>query len=95
MGRKAKKKGKYMHTWGFPGGTSGKELACQFRRCKKHSFNPQVRKIPRVGNPLWYSRNGNPLQYSMDRGAWQAIVHGVARHMTEHTHTHTHTYSYS
>ena len=28
--------------------------------------------------------NGNPLQYSclenpMDRGAWQAIVHGVAR----------------
>ena len=29
-------------------------------------------------------RNGNPLQYSclgnpMDRGAWQAVVHGVAR----------------
>ena len=29
-------------------------------------------------------RNGNPLQYSclensMDRGAWWAIVHGVAR----------------
>jgi len=29
-------------------------------------------------------RNGNPLQYSclenpMDRGAWQATVHGVAR----------------
>ena len=31
--------------------------------------------------------NGNPLQYSclenpMDRGAWQAIVHGVAKHWT-------------
>ena len=31
--------------------------------------------------------NGNPLQYSclensMDRGAWQAIVHGVERSQT-------------
>ena len=31
--------------------------------------------------------NGNPLQYSylenpMDRGAWQAIVHGVAKSWT-------------
>ena len=39
--------------------------------------------------------NGNPLQYScleksMDRGTWQATVHGVAEsEMTEHTHTHT------
>ena len=39
--------------------------------------------------------NGNPLQYSclenpMDRGAWQAIVHGVAKGQTllsKHTHT--------
>ena len=36
--------------------------------------------------------NGNPLQYSclgnsMDRGAWQAIVHGVVKsdRLTEHT----------
>ena len=32
-------------------------------------------------------RNGNPLQYSclensMDRGAWQAIIHGVAESQT-------------
>ena len=27
------------------------------------------------GNPLQYSCLGNP----MDRGAWQAIVHGVAK----------------
>ena len=41
--------------------------------------------------------NGNPLQYSclenpMDRGAWQAIIHGVARSQTRlspHTYTHT------
>ena len=41
--------------------------------------------------------NGNPfpcscLENSMDRGAWQATVHGVAKSqtMTEHTHTHKH-----
>ena len=33
-------------------------------------------------------RNGNPLQYSclensMDRGAWQATVHGVAKSRTQ------------
>ena len=30
------------------------------------------------GNPLQYSRLENP----MDRGAWQAIVHGVAKSQT-------------
>ena len=48
----------------------------------------------------------NPLQYSclenpMDRGAWQAMVCGVAKSWTQltwlsaHTHTDTHTHSYS
>ena len=36
--------------------------------------------------------NGNPLQYSclensMDRGAWQAKVHGVIKSWKGHTHT--------
>ena len=53
-----------MKIWVFPGGASGKELACQ---CRRHGFNSWVRKIPG-------ERNGNPLQYSclenhMDRGA--------------------------
>ena len=31
---------------GFPGGSSGKEPACQFRRHKRSGFDPWVRKIP-------------------------------------------------
>ena len=31
---------------GFPGGTSGKEPACQCRRPKRHGFDPWVGKIP-------------------------------------------------
>ena len=30
----------------FPGGTSGKGPTCQCRRCRRHGFNPWVRKIP-------------------------------------------------
>ena len=30
---------------GFPGGASGKELACQCRRCKRRGFDPWVGKI--------------------------------------------------
>ena len=62
------------------------------------------------GLDAWYctkmEENSNPLQYSclgnpMDRGAWWAILHGVAESdMTEWlsmracTHTHTHTHSH-
>ena len=31
---------------GFPGGASGKESACQYRRAKRHGFDPWARKIP-------------------------------------------------
>ena len=32
--------------WGFPGGTSGKETACQLRKCKACGFNLWFRKMP-------------------------------------------------
>ena len=43
---------------------------------KRHKFHPWVKKIPwrRKWQPLQYSC----LENSMDRGAWQAIVHKVA-----------------
>ena len=31
--------------YGFPGGASGKDPACQCRRCKRHGFDPWVGKI--------------------------------------------------
>ena len=60
------------HIWGFPGGSDGKESACNAGNSASIS---EFRNSPR-------ERNGYPLQYSglensMDRGAWQAIVHGV------------------
>ena len=33
------------HYLSSPGGTSGKESACQCRRCKRHEFNPWIGKV--------------------------------------------------
>ena len=32
--------------WNFPGGSSGKERTCQYKKLKRHGFHPWVRKIP-------------------------------------------------
>ena len=58
---------------GFPGGSDGKESACSVGNL---GSIPGLGRSPGAGN-------GNPLQYSrleneIDRGAWQATVHGVA-----------------
>ena len=65
-------------TWGFPGGASGKEPVCQCRR--DVGLIPESGRCPGEGN-------GNPFQYSclenpMDRGAWRAMVHRVAKSQT-------------
>ena len=59
---------------GFPGGSDGKESAC-------NAGDLGLGKSPGEGhgNPLQYSCLENPL----DRGAWQATVHGVARSQTQ------------
>ena len=66
---------------GFPGGSGGKESACNAGN---------LGSIPGSGtSPA--EENSYPLQYSclensMDRGDWQATVHGVAElDMTETT----------
>ena len=60
------------YAWGFPGGSDSKEYACNSGDLGSVTG---LRRGPGEGN-------GNPLQYfcleySMDRGAWQVIVHGV------------------
>ena len=65
--------------WGFPGGASGKEPACQCRRHERRGI-PGLGRSPGGGH-------GNLLQYSclvnpMVRGAWLFTVHRVAKSQT-------------
>ena len=58
----------------FPGGSVVKNLPVDVG---SSSLIPGLRRSPGEGNdnPLQYSCLGNP----MDRGTWQAAVHGVAK----------------
>ena len=61
------------YIWGFPGGSDGKESACNVG---DPGSIPGSGRSPGEGN-------GSPLQYSCpenpsDREAWRATVHGVA-----------------
>ena len=60
---------------GLPGGTSGKEPTCQWRRHQRLGSIPRSEVSPGRGhgNPLQYSCRENP----MARGAWRATVPGV------------------
>ena len=59
---------------GFPGGSDGKESACNAR---DPDSIPGSGRSPGEGkdHPVQYSC----LENSMDRGAWQATVHGVPK----------------
>ena len=59
-------------TLGFPGGSSSKESTCN---AEDPGLIPGSGRCPGEGNDksLQYSC----LEDSMDRGAWQATVHGV------------------
>ena len=63
-----------IHLEGFPGGSDSEESACN---AGDRGLIRESGRSPREGD-------GNPLQYSclensMDRGDWQAVVHGVAK----------------
>jgi len=62
---------------GFPGGTVVKNPSANAGDTRDVSSITGQRRYPGI-------INGNPLQYfclenSMDRGAWRAPVHGVAK----------------
>ena len=74
--------------WSFLGGSESKESTCNSGDlCSIH----RLERSPGEGN-------GNSPQYSclensMDRGAWQAIVHAVPKCGTRLSHSHTFTFS--
>ena len=91
---------------GLPRWWSAKESACPCRRCKRHRFDPWVRRFSGVekSNTLQCSW----LESSMDRGAWQGILHVVTKsrtwlsmrararaHVRARTHTHTYTHTHT
>ena len=57
----------------FPGGSDGKESACN---AKDLGLIPGSRRSPGEGNG--YLLQYSYLEHSMNRGAWQATVHGAA-----------------
>ena len=68
----------YTTILGFPGGSDGKASVCNVG---DPGSIPGSGRFPGEGS-------GNPLQYyclenSMDRGAWWATVHGVAKSQTQ------------
>ena len=62
---------------GFPGGSDGRESACNVREL---GSVPGSGRSPGEGNgnPLWYSC----LESPMDRGAGQAMIHVVTKSWT-------------
>ena len=67
--------------WGFPGGTVINNLPANARDARDSGSIPGLGRSPG-------GRNGNPLQNSylekfMERGSWQATVHGVAKSQTQ------------
>ena len=70
---------------GFPGGSDGKESACSIG---DQGSIPGLGRSPGEGDgyPLQYSCLENPL----DRGTWQATVHGAAKSQTQLNDYHFH-----
>ena len=61
---------------GFPGGTSGKELTSQCRRCKRRGLDPWVGKIPwRRAQPPTSSVLAWRLPWAEEPGTLQSMDH--------------------
>ena len=90
-------------TLGFPGGTSGKEPTCQYRRHKRCRFHPWARKIPwrRAWQPTPVFLPGEShgqrslVGYSLWVEKSRTQLKRQCAHAHAHTHTHTQLYGFS
>ena len=61
----------YLMCLGLPSGASGKESACQCRRCKRHGFSLEVGKIPRKRKRKLLS---TPVLFSVESHGQRSLV---------------------
>ena len=74
---------------GFPGSSAGKESACNAGNHESDLRSiPGLERSPGEGNSYTVQYSG--LENSMDRGAWQATVHGVTKSQTQLSNLHFH-----
>ena len=75
----------------FPGGSVGKESACNTGDAGRCKFNPGSGRSPGgwQGKPIQYSCLENP----MDRGAWWATGHRITKNQTQLKRLSPHTHS--
>ena len=68
---------------GFPDGASGKEPACQCRRCKRHEFNPFAGKFPwrRAQQPTPVFFPGGIIPWTEEPGGLESIRSQRVRHV--------------
>ena len=74
--------------WGFPSGSDGKESASS---AGGMALIPGLGRFPEEGNG--YPLQCSCLENSMDRGGWQARVHGVTKNQTLLSNSHFHFFS--
>ena len=72
------------------GGTSGKELTCHCRRCKRGRFDPWVRKIPRrrawQPTPVFLPGESHGQKSLAGYGPWDHKELDTTEHISTHTH---------
>ena len=80
---------------GFPVTTAGKEPTCHCRRCKRHRFDPWIRKIPwrRTWqlSPVFLPGESHGQRSRAGYSPWYCKEWDTAERLnTTHTHTRTH-----
>ena len=86
-----------MELGGLPRQHSGKEFACQCKRCKRCRFDPLVEKIPWnrkwQSTPVFLPRKCYGQRSLVGCSPWGHKQSHMTKHACRHTHTHTHTHT--